>query len=246
MTEAYLRLRGIHKTYDDHNNAVTVLRDLDLDVARGEFVSIVGASGCGKSTLLRLICGLDRDYSGSIELNGKPLNTPSRQCGMVFQEHRLLPWLTVGENIGFALHRRSKAEKQALTAQYLALVGLSGTEDLYPAQLSGGMAQRISIARALVNQPEILLLDEPLGALDALTRLNMQEELRKIWRRNQTTMIMVTHDIGEAIYLGTRVVVMSCRPGRIKKTVDLPTGITKKQTDLETVRLRQEIYRELI
>ena len=245
MTEQYLHIENISKTYSENANSVTALQNIDLLVEKGEFVCIVGASGCGKSTLLRLICGLDNDYTGSIHINGKRVTAPSLHCGIVFQEHRLLPWLTVEDNIAFALHRRSKQQKKELTEKYLALVGLPGTGKFYPGQLSGGMAQRVSIARALVNQPEVLLLDEPLGALDALTRQGMQEEIRRIWRQDKTTMIMVTHDIGEAIYLGTRVAVMSPRPGRIKKMFDLSDTDVKSQTDSEFIRLRQEIYREI-
>ena len=245
MTKQYLHIENVSKTYSETANSVTALLDVGLSVEKGEFVCIVGASGCGKSTLLRLICGLDNDFTGSIHINGKQVSAPGLHCGIVFQEHRLLPWLTVEENIGFALHRQSKAQKKELIEKYLNLVGLPGTEKFYPSQLSGGMAQRVSIARALVNQPEILLLDEPLGALDALTRQSMQEEIRRIWRQDQTTMIMVTHDIGEAIYLGTRVVVMSSEQGRIRKTFDLRSIEAKDQANPEIIQLRQEIYREI-
>ena len=245
MTKQYLHIENVSKTYSENANSVTALLDVGLSVEKGEFVCIVGASGCGKSTLLRLICGLDNDFTGSIHINGKQVSAPGLHCGIVFQEHRLLPWLTVEENIGFALHRQSKAQKKELIEKYLTLVGLPGTEKFYPGQLSGGMAQRVSIARALVNQPEILLLDEPLGALDALTRQSMQEEIRRIWRQDQTTMIMVTHDIGEAIYLGTRVVVMSSEQGRIRKTFDLRSIEAKDQANPEIIQLRQEIYREI-
>ena len=245
MTKQYLRIENVSKTYSEKINSVTALLDIGLSVEKGEFVCIVGSSGCGKSTLLRLICGLDNDYTGSIHINGKRVIAPGLHCGIVFQEHRLLPWLTVEENIGFALQRQSKAQKKELIEKYLTLVGLTGKGKFYPGQLSGGMAQRVSIARALVNQPEILLLDEPLGALDALTRQDMQEEIRRIWRQDQTTMIMVTHDIGEAIYLGTRVVVMSSKQGRVRKMFDLRCIETKNQADPEFIRLRQEIYREI-
>ena len=243
--KAYLRIEKVSKTYTVKKHNVTALQELDLAVAKDEFVSVVGASGCGKSTLLRIICGLDTEHSGNVYVNGRKVTAPGLHCGIVFQEHRLLPWLTVAENIEFALNNHTKAQKKELIEKYLALVELSGTEKYYPNQLSGGMAQRVSIARALVNQPEILLLDEPLGALDALTRLNMQKEILHIWKKEKTTMIMVTHDIEEAIYLGTRVIVMSPRPGKIKKEFIIPDNVNKCQTDEQFIRLRREIYHEI-
>lgn len=241
----YLRIEHVNKSYETKKNIFPALKDIDLIVKKDEFVSIVGASGCGKSTLLRIICGLDTEYSGNVYLNGKKVIEPNLDCGIVFQEHRLLPWLTVEENIRFALNSQATAEKNELVKKYLALVELSGTEKFYPHQLSGGMAQRISIARALVNQPEILLLDEPLGALDALTRLNMQKEILRVWKQEKTTMMMVTHDIEEAIFLGTRVIVMSPRPGTIKKEFMIPDGVRKCQTDPVFIKLRREIYQEI-
>jgi len=241
----YLRIEHVSKTYQVKKHIVTALQEVDLSVKKDEFVSIVGASGCGKSTLLRIICGLDTEYSGNVYLSGNKVTAPSLNCGLVFQEHRLLPWLTVAENIELALNNHTETQKKELIAKYLALVDLSGTEKFYPNQLSGGMAQRVSIARALVNQPEILLLDEPLGALDALTRLNMQKEILRVWKQERTTMIMVTHDIEEAIFLGTRVIVMSPRPGTIKKEFIIPDGVSKCQTDAEFINLRREIYHEI-
>lgn len=245
MIKQYLRIENVGKTYDEGVRNVTALQGVGLTVEKGEFVSIVGASGCGKSTLLRLICGLDNDYTGSIHVNGKRVTAPGLHCGMVFQDHRLLPWLTVEENIDFALNGRSKAQRNELIGEYLSLVGLSGAEKFYPSQLSGGMAQRVAIARALVNQPEILLLDEPLGALDAISRRNMQTEIRRIWRQAKTTMIMVTHDINEAMFLGTRVAVMSSRPGRIRKIFEISGHAAHDPASLEFIRLQQEIYDEI-
>ena len=241
----YLRIENVSKTYDIKKNIVTALKNVDLTIKKDEFVSIVGSSGCGKSTLLRIICGLDTRYIGNIYINGKKVTAPSLDCGIVFQDPRLLPWLTVEENIDFALNNHTKAQRKELIKKYLSLVGLSGTEKFYPNQLSGGMAQRVSIARALVNQPKILLLDEPLGALDALTRLKMQREILRIWEQERTTMIIVTHDIEEAVYLGTRVIVMSSRPGTIKKQFVVPGSVEKCQTDASFIRLRSEIYNEI-
>jgi sulfonate transport system ATP-binding protein len=221
-----LALHGVSKEYRVDGSRLQVLKDIDLAVAPGEFVSIVGASGCGKSTLLRLIVGLDPDYDGRILLDGSPVTGTSLARGIVFQDHRLLPWLTLEENVGLALENVSlpRDAKRAAVAEHIALVGLGGFERAYPHQLSGGMAQRAAIARGLVSKPEILLLDEPFGALDALTRLRLQDELLRIWSTEKVTVILVTHDVEEAIYLGDKIVVMQPNPGRISHqlAVDLP------------------------
>jgi ABC-type nitrate/sulfonate/bicarbonate transport system ATPase subunit len=221
-----LEVRSLSKAYRIQGQALPVLENIDLQVRPGEFVSIVGASGCGKSTLLRLMVGLERDYQGQILLDGQPVVGASLERGIVFQDHRLFPWMTLRQNIALALknHPLSAAEKERLVAEHIALVNLEGFEDAYPHQLSGGMAQRAAIARALINKPKVLLLDEPLGALDALTRVRLQHELQRIWVQQRCTVIMVTHDIEEALYLGDRVIVMDAHPGRIKHEirVDLP------------------------
>jgi NitT/TauT family transport system ATP-binding protein/sulfonate transport system ATP-binding protein len=221
-----LQIRGLNKAYRIEGRALPVLQDIHLDVRPGEFVSIVGASGCGKSTLLRLIVGLEAEYEGDILLDGKRIASTSLERGIVFQDHRLFPWMTVSENIALALknHALPAAEKDRQVAEHIALVNLSDFENAYPHQLSGGMAQRAAIARALINKPKVLLLDEPLGALDALTRVHLQRELQRIWVQQRCTVIMVTHDIEEALYLGDRVIVMDAHPGRIKHEiqVDLP------------------------
>ena len=221
-----LTLNGLYKNYQVKGNALPVLQDINLSIAPGEFVSIVGSSGCGKSTLLRLIIGLEEGYDGEIALDGQRIQGTSLQRGIVFQEHRLFPWLTVEENIGLGLLNsdQSEAWRRLAVKEHIDLVGLKGFEKAYPYQLSGGMSQRVAIARALVNRPEILLLDEPFGALDAMTRAHLQQELKRIWQSEGITMILVTHDVEEAVYLGDRVVVMEPRPGRIRRTipVDLP------------------------
>ncbi|MEN6414447.1 MAG: ABC transporter ATP-binding protein [Veillonellales bacterium] len=242
----YLRIEKVSKTYGSKGNEIVALENIELTVKQGEFVSIIGTSGCGKSTLLRMICGLDTQYTGRILRKGKAVTAPGLECGIVFQEHRLLPWLTVEENIDFALNNHTKAQRKELIKKNLSLVGLAGTESLYPGQLSGGMAQRVSIARALVNRPDILLLDEPFGALDALTRLNMQKEILRIWKKEKMTIILVTHDIEEAVYLGTRLVVMSPRPGTVKREIMFPGDIPKCQTDPAFIRLREEVYHEIV
>jgi len=232
-----LQIRGLNKAYRIEGRSLPVLQNIHLDVSPGEFVSIVGASGCGKSTLLRLIVGLEAEYEGDILLDGKRIAATSLERGIVFQDHRLFPWMTVSQNIALALknHALSQAEKDRQVAEHIALVNLSGFENAYPHQLSGGMAQRAAIARALINKPKVLLLDEPLGALDALTRVHLQRELQRIWVQQRCTVIMVTHDIEEALYLGDRVIVMDAHPGRIKHQiqVDLPHPRDRKSSVLQ-------------
>jgi ABC-type nitrate/sulfonate/bicarbonate transport system ATPase subunit len=217
---------------------------VDLRVRKGQFVSIVGTSGCGKTTLLRIIAGLEGDFDGGIELEGSPISGPGVDKGVVFQEHRLLPWLTIEENVGFGLVRRPEEERRELVSRYLKLVGLTKFAQAYPSQLSGGMAQRAAIARALVNKPKILLLDEPLGALDAMTRMYMQNELEKIWVEEKITMVMVTHDVEEAIYLSDVVVLMSSRPGRVKKIIPVPLARPRHRDNPEFMAIKGELLQE--
>ncbi|TPN85633.1 ABC transporter ATP-binding protein [Mesorhizobium sp. CU2] len=219
----FVSVRNVSRTFEGRGQGVTALSDVSLDIRPGEFVVLVGPSGCGKSTLLRSIAGLDLGFSGEILAGGQPVVGPNRSRGLVFQEARLLPWLTAGGNIAFGL-RAGPEEKRARVGELLDLVGLAGFEDAYPHQLSGGMAQRVAIARALAPRPTILLMDEPFGALDAFTRIKLQDALRDIWRSQNVTTVFVTHDIDESLALGQRVVVMSARPGRISQVieVDLP------------------------
>ncbi len=221
-----LHIGKLSKQFTVKGATLPVLEDITLTVNPGEFVSIVGSSGCGKSTLLRLIVGLESDYQGEVLLDGQRIVGTSLNRGIVFQEHRLFPWLTVTQNIALGLLNAElpEAEKAQSVSEHIALVGLQGFENAYPHQLSGGMSQRVAIARALVNRPEVLLLDEPFGALDALTRAHLQQELHRIWQAEGITMILVTHDVEEAVYLGDQVVVMEPRPGRIRRIVpvDLP------------------------
>ena len=245
-----IRIRGVSKRYAQQNDtrgapegALLVLDEISLDIAAGEFVSVLGASGCGKSTLLRLIAGLDSDYRGEISVDGRRVRDTSLERGIVFQDHRLFPWLTASQNILAALRNAplSQQQKRDAVAEHVALVGLEGFEHSYPHQLSGGMAQRVAIARGLVNRPRVLLLDEPFGALDALTRSRLQNELQRIWQHEKITMILVTHDVDEAIWLGDRVVTMAPRPGRVKRIarVDLPRP--REHGDPRFVRLREQI-----
>ena len=236
------------KTYQFDDKSLQVLADINLQVQAGEFISIVGPSGCGKSTLLRLIVGLDTDYAGGISLDGKRLTGTGLDRGMVFQDHRLLPWKTVEENIALALNSsaHSTERRQAIVAEYIGLVKLQGFERAYPRQLSGGMAQRAAIARALVNHPKVLLLDEPLGALDALTRLHLQKEMQRIWMQHRSTVLMVTHDVEEAVYLADRVVVMDASPGRIKRIVSVNLNHPRERGSPELRRIEDDILADLM
>lgn len=237
--EKVVEIRNLNKYFDD----VHALDHVSLDVTRGEFVSVIGVSGCGKSTLIRIIGGLETPSDGEVLVNGEAVKKPSRKIGFVFQDHRLLPWLTVSQNIKLALDKKTK-DTNEIVEKYLKLVGLEKFASAYPGQLSGGMAQRVAIARALANQPDILLLDEPFGALDAITRINMQQELQKIWKAEGITMILITHDIAEAVFLGERVVVMSSRPGKIKDIIEVDNVCHYQRTGSEFSRTRDRIYQE--
>jgi sulfonate transport system ATP-binding protein len=238
-----LDILHVSKHYAQGGVPLAVLDDITLRVRPGEFVSVLGSSGCGKSTLLRLIAGLDSDYSGEIRVAGERVQNTSLERGIVFQDHRLFPWLTASQNILAALRNASLSakEKREAVAEHIELVGLTGFEQAYPHQLSGGMAQRVAIARGLVNRPRVLLLDEPFGALDALTRARLQNELQRIWERERITMILVTHDVDEAVYLGDRVVTMAPRPGRVKRIVDVALPRPRQRSDPRFIRLRDEV-----
>ncbi|GAA5784636.1 sulfonate ABC transporter ATP-binding protein [Chitiniphilus shinanonensis] len=243
---ATLEIRGLSKQYQVKGETLPVLDNVSLSIKPGEFVSIVGASGCGKSTLLRLVIGLEDDYQGDILLDGHRIVGTSLERGIVFQEHRLFPWLTVEQNVGLGLLNADlgEARKRDAVREHIALVGLEGFERAYPYQLSGGMSQRVAIARALVNRPEVLLLDEPFGALDALTRAYLQQELQRIWAQEGITMILVTHDVEEAVYLGDRVVVMQPRPGRIKRIVDVPLPRPRDRGDYAFAAIKEDVLSE--
>jgi sulfonate transport system ATP-binding protein len=238
-----LDILHVSKRFDVAGKAVQALEDIDLSVAPGEFVAIVGASGCGKSTLLRLLVGLESDYEGDIRLDNLRIDRPDLDRAIVFQEHRLLPWLTAEGNVALGLLKSdlSAEQKRRAVREHLDLVGLSAFAKAYPSQLSGGMAQRVAIARALVNRPRILLLDEPLGALDALTRARLQEELLRIVRHEGITAILVTHDVDEAVYLGDRIVVMRPHPGRIAAILPVPLASPRSRSDPAFVALRDEV-----
>lgn len=240
-----IEIKNLNKQFRIDNKDVDILQNINLQFKEGEFISIVGASGCGKSTLLRMISGLESIEQGEITLDGVPVTKPSLACGMVFQESRLFPWLSVEKNIEFGISDQAAGkEKEKLVEDLIHLVGLKGFEKALPKQLSGGMQQRVSIARGLINNPKVLLMDEPFGALDAITRINMQNEVLRIWEAEKKTMILVTHDIDEAIYLGDKVVVLSSRPGKIEKVIHVELSRPRDRSGEEFIRLRKEIYKQ--
>ncbi|MBP5494905.1 MAG: ABC transporter ATP-binding protein [Lachnospiraceae bacterium] len=232
-----LEIKNVSKVFRTKEKEVKAIDGVSFTVNRGEFISIIGPSGCGKTTLLRLIMGIEKDYEGDILLNGKRIEKPGIDRGVVFQDHRLLPWLTIEQNLALGL-KTNKKQLNMEIENMLKKVDLTGFGKSYPRQVSGGMSQRASIARALIRKPEILLLDEPLGALDALTRFNMQGELEKIWLYNKTTMIMVTHDIEEAVYLSDRIVVLDSRPCKVSRIfkINLPHPRDRRSKEFEEYR----------
>jgi ABC-type nitrate/sulfonate/bicarbonate transport system ATPase subunit len=254
MNDPILQVDGLSKTFAGANGGTLALQATDLRVAENDFITILGPSGCGKSTLLRMVAGLDTPSTGTIALDGRPVAGPGADRGMVFQSYTLFPWLTVLQNVCFGLREKGMplSEQQALARQFIAKVGLAGFENHFPKQLSGGMQQRTALARALANAPRILLMDEPFGALDHQTRELMQELLQGIWETEQKTVLFVTHDIDEAIFMGSRVVVMTARPGRIKCDLPVPIAHPRRYsvkttpvfTDLKA-RLTEEIRVEV-
>ncbi len=238
-----LRLHGVTKRFVAPRTGQETLAvtDVTLDIAPGEFICVVGPSGCGKSTVMNMIAGLDKPTTGVIEKDGQPISGPGADRGVMFQDYALMPWQTVQENVGFGLHHGTPGkgmtakQREERVAHFIDLVGLKGSEKKYPHQLSGGMRQRVALARLLANGPDILLMDEPLGALDAQTRLILQMELLRIWgqtapREQRKTAIFITHDIEEAVFLADRVVVMSSHPGRIRAVLDIDLPRPRDET----------------
>jgi NitT/TauT family transport system ATP-binding protein len=221
VSEAKLSVRDLRKVFVDGEREVVALGGASFDLVENEFATLVGTSGCGKSTLLMVAAGLEEPTAGQILVNGRGIRGPGRDRGMVFQTYTLFPWLTVQKNVEFALRaeQMSKEERRGVAREHLSLVGLEGFANAYPRQLSGGMRQRVAIARALSYRPQILLMDEPFGALDAQTRQLMQELLTRLWEQHRLTVLFVTHDIDEAVFLSDRVLVMTNRPGRIKMDI---------------------------
>jgi NitT/TauT family transport system ATP-binding protein len=247
MSADKLMISGLGKTFRSERGVTVALEGVDLAIGENEFVALVGTSGCGKSTLLSIAAGLESQDEGIITIDGEPILAPGLDRGVVFQSYTLLPWLTTLENVEFALQAAGKPVREAreIAQSHLELVGLQGFEKAFPAELSGGMKQRVAIARALSYRPKMLLMDEPFGALDALTRHHMQELLTGIWEKHRLTVLFVTHDVEEAVYLSDRVAVMTNRPGRIKTVVeiDLPRP---RQYDMMSAPEFQRLHRAVL
>lgn len=231
------------KAFGTAEKRTVVLDDLHLDIDDGEFLTIIGPSGCGKSTLLKIAAGLDTEYSGSVNIHGREVKKPGISQGFIFQEHRLFPWLNVEQNIAADLNLRDPDVKSKVQ-ELINIVRLTGNEKAYPAELSGGMSQRVAIARALLREPEVLLLDEPFGALDAFTRKHLQDVLVDIWQQKKMTMILVTHDIDESIYLGTQLAILRAKPGRLQKWLPIELFFPRNRTDTSFQYLRQKVLEE--
>jgi NitT/TauT family transport system ATP-binding protein len=241
MAAPKLVIAGLGKTYRTGRGETVALKDVDLAVDENEFVALVGTSGCGKSTLLAIAAGLETHDAGVISIDGEPITMPGLDRGVVFQSYTLLPWLTALGNVEFALKAAGTPSQQAtgIAQAHLALVGLDGFEHAYPSELSGGMRQRVAIARALSYRPKMLLMDEPFGALDALTRHHMQELLTAIWEKHRLTVLFITHDVEEAVYLSDRVAVMTNRPGRIKSIIPVPLPRPRRYELISTPEFRK-------
>ena len=239
-----LRLDNVSKSFAkvEHDEVTHALNEVNLSMKSGEFISLVGPSGCGKSTILRLVAGLIAPTTGYLTVNGAQITGPSPERGMMFQKPTLFPWLTVEKNISFSLKLQGKLKgNEEKVERMLKIIGLESFRNDYPGQLSGGMAQRVSLVRSLINEPDILLLDEPLGALDAFTRMNMQDEILKVWQEKKQLALMVTHDVDEAIYMGTRVIVMDAHPGRGVSDIKIDQAYPRERSSQTFVACRNEI-----
>ena len=248
MEKTVLKLDNVSKSFAkiETDDVTHALSSVTTTMESGEFISMVGPSGCGKSTILRLVAGLIQPTTGSITLNGKPIEGPGPDRGMMFQKATLFPWLTVYDNIAFSLKMQGKLKgNEDRVEEMIKTIGLQDFREDYPGQLSGGMAQRVALVRSLINEPPVLLLDEPLGALDAFTRMNMQDEILRIWEKKQQLAIMVTHDVDEAIYMGTRVLVMDSHPGRIVSDLKIEQPYPRDRSSREFVEYRNEILKQL-
>ena len=243
-----LKLEDVSKSFAkvETDEVTHALTSVTTSMESGEFISLVGPSGCGKSTMLRLVAGLIKPTTGTLTVNGKEIGDPGPDRGMMFQKATLFPWLTVYDNIAFSLKMQGKLKgNEDKVENMIKVIGLEGFRNDYPGQLSGGMAQRVALVRSLINEPPILLLDEPLGALDAFTRMNMQDEILKIWQEKQQLAIMVTHDVDEAIYMGTRVLVMDAHPGRVIADIKIGQPFPRDRSSREFVEYRNDILNKL-
>ncbi|MFT4021817.1 MAG: ABC transporter ATP-binding protein [Acinetobacter sp.] len=244
FTDVEVEIKNLNKFFNINSQPVQILQNINLDIQRGEFIAIVGSSGCGKSTLLRLLSGLDVEFDGQIQIHGEPIHGIGKDRSLVFQEHRLFPWLTVEENIELGLINEniSNEIKRQKISEVIELIGLNGFEKARPHQLSGGMSQRVAIARGLVSHPRIFLLDEPFGALDALTRYQMQNELLRIHHQSNITTILITHDVEEAVTLADRVIVLKPKPGRIEEIIDVDLPRPRQRSDFQLHQLKERVY----
>lgn len=243
LAKPLVRAAGVNKIFGAEPGGVVALKDIDLEIRPGEFVCLLGPSGCGKSTLLNAIAGFSLPTSGTLEVSGKPVTAPGPDRGMVFQEYALFPWMTVEANIAFGLDIRGTGneEKARIVNELLEMLGLKEFRHRFPKDLSGGMRQRVAIARVLALDPPIMLMDEPFGALDALTRRSLQDELLRIWRSVGKTIVFVTHSIEEAVYLGSRVVILTYRPGTIKQDVAIDLPFPRDSNSMEFNAIKKEL-----
>lgn len=242
VNESILELHNVNRIYRDEEKEVEALRNINFDIKQGEFVSIIGSSGCGKTTMLRLIAGLDEIDDGKILFRGEEVNKTDYKRGYIFQQHNLFPWLTVEGNVAAGLKARNVYKKKKEKIKYyIDFVGLHGFEKSYPHQLSGGMQQRVAIARALINESEFLVLDEPMGALDSFTRADIQDKLLEIREKEKLAMLLVTHDIDEAIYMSNRIIIMTPRPGQISEIIDVDLPFPRSRGATEFLALRRRL-----
>ena len=243
---SYIEIKDVTRTYPLRGQTFTALSQVDLAIERGEFICLLGPSGCGKSTLLNMLAGFDRPTTGSLTIDGQPVTAPTIKYVTIFQNYGLLPWRTVEHNVELGLESlgRPAAERRAIAEKYLELVGLSDFRDRHPAELSGGMQQRVAIARALAVDPEILFMDEPFAALDALTRMKLQDEISAICREQHKTIIFVTHDIDEAIVLADRIVIMTPNPGHIKSIINVDLHGRRDRTSPDFLHIRDKVFTE--
>lgn len=239
-----VEVKNLSIIFEQNGKKMTALKDVSLGIHKGEFVCLLGPSGCGKSTLLNTIAGFLKPSRGEVLIDGKPVEKPSISYMTIFQNYGLLPWRTVEKNVslGLEMKRVPKEEQKKIVKKYIEMVGLAGAEKKRPGQLSGGMQQRVAIARALAVEPEILFMDEPFGALDALTRMKLQDDILRICRKTKKTIIFVTHDIEEAIYLADRVVIMDANPGQIKAVLSIPLGQERDRTSVDFLKIRDKIF----
>lgn len=245
--EVIISFKHLSKVFAKDHREIRALADFNLDIGKGEFVCLLGPSGCGKTTVLRIIAGLESATDGEVRLRGKKVTSGGRDRGMVFQEFALFPWRTVRKNIEFGLEVKGvpEAERSGISSRLIELVGLKGFEDAHPGELSGGMKQRVGIARALANEPAVLLMDEPFGSLDAQTRNLMQRELLRIWSATSKTILFVTHSVDEAVFLADRIVVMTARPGKVREIIDVNLPRPRDRTSRDFISVRGKVLTEL-